>query len=102
MEKKSSQTDSLQNIDIIEVKTKSDLRKFIHLPAQIHKDHSNWIPPIYMDDWEFFDPKKNKSFQFCDTTLLLAIKAKKVVGRIMGIIHNQYNESHNEFHARFA
>ena len=102
MEKDSSQTDRLHKIEILEVKTKGDLRKFIHLPAQIHKDHSNWVPPIYMDEWEFFDPKKNKSFQFCDTTLLLAKKADKVVGRIMGIIHNQYNESHNEFHARFA
>ena len=102
MDKNSSQTERLQKLEIGEVKTKSDLRKFIFLPAQIHKDHKNWVPPIYMDDWEFFDPKKNKSFQFCDTTLLLATRANKVVGRIMGIIHLKYNASHNENNARFA
>lgn len=89
-------------IKIQEVQTKSDLRKFIHLPAAIHKYHSNWVPPIYMDEWEFFNPDKNKSFQSCDTILLLAYRDKEAVGRIMGIIHHKYNEKHQENHARFA
>lgn len=94
--------ENLHPIEIREVKTKKDLRKFIHLPAKIHKNHANWVPPIYMDDWEFFDPKKNKSFDSCDTILLLAIKEGKAVGRIMGIIHHKYNEKHQENKARFA
>jgi len=91
-----------KNIIIQKVNSKSDLRKFIHLPAAIHQNHSNWVPPIYMDEWEFFNPKKNKSFQSCDTILLLAYRDKEVVGRIMGIIHHKYNEKHQENHARFA
>ena len=85
-----------------EVDSKEKLRKFIHLPAAIHKNHSNWVPPIYMDEWEFFDPKKNLSFQSCDTLLLLAYKEDKLVGRIMGLVHRKYNALHNENHARFA
>ena len=91
-----------KDILIHEVSSKSDLRQFIHLPAAIHKDHANWVPPIYMDDWEFFNPKLNKSFQSCETVLLLAYQDKKVVGRIMGIIHLKYNEKHNEKNIRFA
>ena len=87
---------------IQEVKSKKDLKKFIYLPAAIHKDHTNWVPPIYMDEWEFFNPDKNKSFQSCDTILLLAFRNREVVGRIMGIIHHKYNEKHQEKHARFA
>ena len=87
---------------IKEVNSKSELRKFIHLPAAIHKDHSNWVPPIYMDDWEFYNPKINKSFQVCDTILLLAYREKEVVGRIMGIIHHKYNALHEEKTVRFA
>lgn len=85
-----------------EVKTKSELKDFIHLPAKIHRNHANWVPPIYMDDWEFFNPKKNKSFDSCDTILFLAYRDNKPVGRIMGIIHRKYNEKHQENHARFA
>ncbi len=91
-----------ESITIQEVNSKKELKKFIHLPAAIHKDHSNWVPPIYMDDWEFFNPKKNKSFDSCDTLLLLAYRNNKVVGRIMGVIHRKYNEKHQETFARFA
>jgi hypothetical protein len=92
----------LELLVIKEVLSKSDLKKFIHLPAAIHKNQSNWVPPIYMDEWEFFNPKKNKSFQSCDTILLLAYQNNKVVGRIMGIVHHKYNEQHQEKCARFA
>lgn len=102
MESKSIQNEKLQKIEIREVQSKKDLSKFIHLPSAIHQNHTNWVPPIYMDDWEFFNPKKNKSFDSCDTILLLAYREKKAVGRIMGIIHHKYNEKHQENHARFA
>lgn len=89
-------------ISIKEVKTKKDLKEFIYLPEKIHKDHINWIPSIYMDDWEFFDPKRNKSFDHCDTVLILALKEDKVVGRCMGVIHNDYNKAHDEKDGRFS
>lgn len=89
-------------ITIKEVKGRKELRTFIHLPASIHKDHHNWVPPVYMDEWIFFNPKKNSSFEHSDTILLLAYKNKVAVGRIMGIINHKYNEIHNENDARFC
>jgi len=89
-------------VEIKEVLSKHELRKFINLPAKIHKNHVNWIPPIYMDEWAFFNPGKNKSFSYCDTVLLLAYKENKPVGRIMGIINHKYNEKHGERDARFC
>ncbi|MDP4290582.1 MAG: hypothetical protein Q8908_05835 [Bacteroidota bacterium] len=89
-------------VEIREVKTKQDLRTFINLPAKIHKNHSNWVPPIYMDDWVFFNSKKNKSFSYSDTILLLAYKEGRIAGRIMGIINHRYNEIHNEKDGRFC
>lgn len=89
-------------IQIKEVKNKSDLREFIYLPEKIHKNHKNWVPPIYMDDWDFFNSKKNKSFKYSDTILLLACKGDVVVGRCMGVIHHKYNKQHNEKCGRFS
>lgn len=89
-------------IKIYQVSTKKELRTFIHLPAKIHKNHSNWVPPIYMDEWAFFNPKKNRLFNHCDTILLLASKNGEVVGRIMGIINNHYNLEKKENNARFC
>lgn len=90
------------SITIKKVENKKDLALFIHLPAKIHKEHSNWVPPIYMDDWEYFNPKKNVLFEHCETILLLAFKAEVCVGRCMGIISWEYNKTHNENHVRFA
>jgi GNAT superfamily N-acetyltransferase len=81
--------------------SRRDLWKFIHLPAKIHKDHANWIPPLYSDEWEFFSSEKNKSFGYSDVLMLLAYRGDELVGRIMGIINRKYNELHREKHARF-
>ncbi len=89
-------------ISIREVKTRRDLKCFIKLPAKIHKDHKNWVPPLYMDERAFFNPRKNKSFSYSKTTLLLAYKEDVIVGRIMGIINEIYNSTHNINEVRFC
>lgn len=90
------------SIEIKEVTTRKLMREFIHLPAKIHQNHSNWVPPIYMDDWTYFNPKKNRAFDHCSTILYVAQKAGETVGRIMGIISHQYNESHKITDVRFC
>ncbi len=89
-------------IEIKEVKKRKDLRKFIYLPEKIHAEHENWVHPIYMDEWNYFSPKKNRAFTYCDTVLCLAYKDNKLVGRIMGIINKRFNEYKNEKTARFG
>lgn len=84
------------------VASRKELRKFIHLPEKIHKNNKNWLPPIYLDEWKYFNPSKNKSFSHCDTILALAYRDNNVVGRIMGIINHKYNEYRNEKHGRFG
>ncbi|MFC2096840.1 hypothetical protein ACFLSI_00765 [Bacteroidota bacterium] len=88
-------------VTIKEVSSKKELRKYIYLPAKIHKDHKNWVPPLYMDEWEYYNPKKNVSFSYCDTILLLAYRGDEIVGRIMGVINHKYNEKKNEKNGRW-
>jgi hypothetical protein len=89
-------------VDIQEVKTKKELKTFIYLPEKIHAGHGNWVHPIYMDEWKYFDPKKNKAFSYCDTVLLLAYRGDKAAGRVMGIINSRFNEYRKENIARFG
>ena len=89
-------------IEIREVLSRKDLKTFIYLPEKIHAGHENWVHPIYMDDWKYFDKKKNKAFGYCDTILLLAWKDGRPVGRAMGIINHRFNEYRNEKTARFG
>ncbi|MEJ5316877.1 MAG: GNAT family N-acetyltransferase [Tenuifilum sp.] len=89
------------SIQIVKVENKKDLRKFIHLPAIIHNGHKNWVPPIYSDEWDFYNPRKNRAMSYSDTVLYLALNDGRPVGRIMGIINRRYNQIHNEKTARF-
>jgi len=90
------------SLTIKEVQSRKDLRDFIYLPEKVHRNDSNWLPPILMDEWELFDRKKNRSFQYADAVQYLALRDGKPVGRIMGIINTRYNEINNEYHGRFC
>ncbi len=84
------------------VKTRKEYKDFIYLPEKIHKGHTNWMPPIYIDEKKFFDPDKNLSFRGCDHLRILAYKSNKPVGRIMGLINNYHNEFYKLKNARFG
>lgn len=90
------------DITIKEVKTRKELKTFIYLPEKIHAGRKNWVHPIYMDEWKYFDAKKNKSFAYCKTVLFLALKDEEAAGRVMGIINDRYNEYKNENTVRFG
>jgi len=90
------------SIEIREVAGRNDLKKFIFLPAEIHKEHKNWVPPVYMDDKVFFNPGKNDSYSHSDTVLYLAWLDGRIAGRIMGIINHHYNQRTGENDARFC
>ena len=89
-------------LNIRPVQTRRDLRIYIYLPEAIHAQHANWMPPLFLDEWTYYNPKKNKAFSYCDTLLLLAFRGEKPVGRIMGIIHQPYNERMRSRTVRFA
>ena len=89
-------------IEVREVSGRKDLKRFIFLPEKIHRDHASWIPPIYMDEWSYFDPKKNRSYAMSEAALAIAWRDGKPVGRIMGIIPTRLNESAGTRTARFS
>ena len=89
-------------LTIKDVSTKIEYKEFICLPEKIHKGHEGWLPPLYMDEKVFFDPRKNHSFDACDYRLLLAYKDGVAVGRIMGLINKKYNEMNGVKNVRFG
>jgi len=92
----------MSEIIVKEVFTRKELREFIYLPSKVHKKQPEWLPPIYMDEWQLFDREKNRSYQYADAIFYLAWKNGKAVGRIMGLVNNRYNAIQNEKHGRFC
>jgi hypothetical protein len=92
----------MAEVIIKEVITRKDRREFIFLPSKVHKKEPDWLPPIYIDEWELYDKKRNKSYKYADAILYLAYKGGKPAGRIMGIVNNRYNTINSENHGRFC
>lgn len=89
-------------IQIQEVKSAKDLKTFIFLPEKIHREHPNWLPPLYIDEKSFFNREKNPQFKENETILFLAFKDGKPIGRIMGLVPNEFNKLNQVQSARFS
>lgn len=88
-------------VELKEVKSRRELGEFIRFPFRIYKNNPYWLPPLLFDEKNFHNPKKNKALRNNDTIMILAYKDEKICGRIMGIIHQIYNEQTNNKRARF-
>jgi hypothetical protein len=52
-------THPCKEIVIKEVISPSELKTFVYLSEKLHEKRPNWVPPIYADEWIFFDHKKS-------------------------------------------
>jgi len=73
-------------VSIKEVRTQSDLKKFIWFGINMYKDCNYAAPPLMLDDLLNLSKGKNPALEFCDTVYLLAYKDGMLAGRIAGII----------------
>ncbi len=79
-------------IEIVEVKTKKQVRDFTLFPLKLYKDCPYYVPPFISDEMMLFNKKKNANLIDNEIVGYLAYKDKKVVGRIAGILQNKDNE----------
>jgi hypothetical protein len=89
-------------LEIIEIKTKKEIKKFVKFPLELYKNNMYFVPPILMDEINTFLPEKNPAFEYCRAKFWLAIKDGKTAGRIAGIINDRYIEKWKNKHARFG
>lgn len=89
-------------IEIKEIITKRDKKKFTDFPNKLYKDNKYYVPAFFADELNMLDPKTNPAYQYCETKLFLAYKDKKIVGRICALINHAYNEKKNLKQMRFC
>ena len=87
-------------IEIREVITKKDLKKFIQFPKKLYKDCPYYVPPLDQGEWETLT--RHPALDFCDIKLWLAHKDGEIVGRIAGIINKKCNEIKGQKRIRFG
>ena len=97
----------MPNIDpneiiIKEVKTESELRRFVQFGIELYEGNPYYCPPIFFDEVNTFDPESNPALEVCNFILYMAYRKGKIVGRIAGIINHRANEAWGVKKCRFG
>lgn len=90
------------SVEIREVRTRTELRKFVAFPETLYADERNWTPSFLFDDMNTLNPKKNPAFEFCEAQCWTAWKEGRMAGRIAGIINHRFVEKWGKKFARFG
>ena len=83
-------------VEIVEVASASQLKKFITYPNELYQDDPNYVAPLISERLEFFDKTKNPFYQTATTKEYLAIRDGKIVGRIGTCVNYAHNQLHLE------
>ena len=74
-------------IEIKEIESKEDLKKFVMFPFDLYKDSKYWVAPIIKEELEVLDKEVNPVFNNADANYFLAYIDGKIVGRIAALIN---------------
>jgi GNAT superfamily N-acetyltransferase len=83
-----------QEIEIEEARSRADLKRFVKFPWRVYDGDPNWVPPLLVDRYDFFNRAKNPFFRHAEVKLFLARREGQIVGRVATCINNAYNEHH--------
>ena len=89
-------------VEIKEVKSKKDLKKFAKYPVELYKGCPYYVPSIRSDELNTFNPKKNFNLKGNECKGFLCYKDGKLVGRIAGLINRKDNELTGRKYIRFS
>ena len=90
------------SIEIKEVSSKKELKKFVKFNIELYKNNPYHVPGLIEEELVTLDKKKNPAFEVCDAVYFLAYRDGKVVGRIAGIINRASNDVWSQQRARFG
>jgi len=90
-------------ITIKTVKTSKELTQFVDFLYDLFDGNPYFVPPLFMDEYNCLDKKKNAAFEFCKAEYYLAVNDEgKVVGRVAAIINDKANERWQQKRVRFG
>lgn len=90
------------SVEIREVTTKKDLKKWVDFPNKLYKNVPQYVPFLMADEIGTFSKDKNPAYEFCETKLYLAYKNGELAGRIGVLVNNAANQKWGTKNIRFT
>jgi GNAT superfamily N-acetyltransferase len=90
------------DIELREITTKRELRKFIRFPHSLPRDNDAWVPPLDMDEINTLHWDINPAFEHCQARYYLAYQNGNAVGRIAAIYNPLHQQTWGQNYLRFG
>ena len=92
----------MAEVSIRPVRTRRELKRFVKVPFDLHRDSPQWVPPLIFERMEFLNRKKNPWFEHGEAEYFLAERDGRPVGRITAQIDEMWDESQGGSDAMFG
>ncbi len=89
-------------LTIEEVKTRSQLKKFIQFQNDLYKNVENYVPTLMVDELQNLTPSKNPAFEYCESRQWLCYRDGEIVGRVGAIVSHAANSIWGQNNIRFT
>ncbi len=89
-------------IQIKQISTTPQLRKFIRFPHSVPREGNNWVPALDFDEMNNLHWDRNPAFEHCQARYFLAYRDKQIVGRVAAIYNKLHAETWNQHYLRFG
>ncbi len=84
------------DIEIREIKTREEIKKFVKFEWEIYKRDKNWVAPMVDIDMDRLTASKNPYFKHSKVKLFMAYRNGKPLGRISAQVDQNYIDFHKE------
>jgi hypothetical protein len=90
------------SVTIRPVRTRGELKRFVKVPFEVHREHRQWVAPMIFERMEFLNRDKNPYFEHAQVEYFLAERDGRAVGRISAQIDERWDEFQGAGDAMFG
>jgi hypothetical protein len=81
------------SLQVVPVRTRRQLRRFVKVPFALHRDSEQWVPPLIFERMQFLDRSKNPYFEHAEAEYFIAERDGEPVGRITAQVDSHWDEA---------
>ena len=80
------------SVEVVPISLPRETERFVRTWFTIYEHDPHWVPPLYSERKQFFDPAKNPYFNHARVAYFLACKDGRDVGTIAACIDTVYQK----------
>ena len=89
------------NIEKVDTFSKNNVQRFVRFPYHLYRNHSYWVPPLFIDAEMYLNRTKHPFFEHSDADFFIATRDGNDVGRVAILENKPFNSYHGTHQAQF-